>query len=107
MKERSKRPPELNLLRACVAIAIVPLAFRGTSCGQDFDFHLQSWMEAAQQWRDGILYPHWVASANYGAGEPRFVFYPPFSWTLGAFLGTIFPWTWTPIAFNALCLLAM
>jgi hypothetical protein len=107
MKEPSKRPPELNLLRACVAIAIVPLALRGTSCGQDFDFHLESWMEAARQWRQGVLYPHWVASANYGAGEPRFVFYPPFSWTLGAFLGTIFPWTWAPIAFDAICLLAM
>ena len=104
---KSKRQPELNLLRACVAIVIAPLALRGTSCGQDFDFHLESWMEAARQWSQGVLYPHWVASANYGAGEPRFVFYPPFSWTLGAFLGTILPWTWTPMAFTAICVLAM
>ena len=108
MKEKSKRPPELNLLRACVLIVIAPLVVRGTSCGQDFDFHLQSWIEAARQWRQGVIYPHWVASANYGAGEPRFVFYPPLSWTLGAFLGTIFPaWTWIPIAFTVICVLAM
>jgi hypothetical protein len=108
MKEKPRRPPELNLLRACVLIVIAPLVVRGTSCGQDFDFHLQSWMEVARQWRLGVIYPHWVASANFGAGEPRFVFYPPLSWILGALLGTILPaWTWTPIAFIALCVLAM
>jgi hypothetical protein len=111
MNERSKLQspprPELVLFLACVAVILVPLALRGTSCGQDFDFHLQSWMEAASHWRQGILYPHWLASANYQTGEPRFVFYPPLSWTLGGILGTIFPWTWTPILFVTTCLLAM
>jgi hypothetical protein len=111
MNERSKLPspprPELILFLACVAITIAPLALRGTSCGQDFDFHLQSWMEASLHWRQGIFYPHWLASANYQTGEPRFVFYPPLSWTLGGILGTIFPWTWTPILFVTTCLLAI
>jgi hypothetical protein len=107
MNERPKRHPELNLLRACVAIVLAPLVLRGTSCGQDFDFHLESWMEAARQWRQGVLCPHWVASANFGAGEPRFIFYPPLSWILGGILGTIFPWTWTPVAFTAICVLAL
>ncbi len=111
MNEKSKRQspsrPELILFLACVAIAIAPLALRGTSCGQDFDFHLESWMEAARQWYQGVFYPHWVASANYQAGEPRFVFYPPLSWMLGAILGTFFPWAWTPILFTTICLLAM
>ena len=111
MNERSKLQspsrPELILFLACIAIAIAPLALRGTSCGQDFDFHLESWMEAARQWHQGVLYPHWIASANYQAGEPRFVFYPPLSWMLGAILGIFFPWTWTPILFVTICLLAM
>ena len=55
-------------------------------------------MEVLRQWHQGVAYPHWAASANYGAGEPRFVFYPPLSWMLGALLGLVMPWTWTPLA---------
>jgi 6-pyruvoyl-tetrahydropterin synthase related domain len=89
-----------SLILACAAIAVLPLAWRGTSCGHDFDFHLQSWLEVVHHWGEGILYPHWDASANYGAGEPRFVFYPPVSWLVGAVLGAFLPWTWTPVAFT-------
>jgi uncharacterized membrane protein len=88
-----------SLILACAAIAVLPLAWRGTSCGHDFDFHLQSWLEVVHHWREGVLYPHWDASANYGAGEPRFIFYPPVSWLLGALLGAVLPWSWTPVAF--------
>lgn len=87
-----------SLILACAAIAVLPLAWRGTSCGHDFDFHLQSWLEVLHHWREGVLYPHWDASANYGAGEPRFVFYPPVSWLIGAVLGALLPWAWTPVA---------
>lgn len=93
------------LLLAAVGIAVLPLAWRGSSCGQDFDFHLQSWMEVVAHWRAGVLYPHWAASANFGAGEPRFVFYPPLSWMLGAVLGVVLPWTWVGFVFTALVLL--
>lgn len=89
-----------SLILACAAIAVLPLAWRGTSCGHDFDFHLQSWLEVTHHWREGVLYPHWDASANYGAGEPRFVFYPPISWLFGAILGVLLPWNWTPVAFT-------
>jgi hypothetical protein len=94
-----------SLILACAAIAVLPLAWRGTSCGHDFDFHLQSWLEVVHHWREGVLYPHWDASANYGAGEPRFVFYPPISWLLGAILGALLPWTWTPVAFTLIALI--
>ena len=95
------------LYLACAGIAVLPLAWRGVSCGHDFDFHLESWLEVLRQWRQGVVYPHWAASANYGAGEPRFVFYPPLSWMLGAILGATLPWAWTPLAFTLLALAAM
>jgi hypothetical protein len=73
-------------------IATSPDLIRKTSCGHDFDFHLASWLDAAASWRHGLFYPHWAPSPNYGAGEPRFVFYPPLTWMLGAAFGLIFPW---------------
>lgn len=95
-----------SLVLACALIAALPLAWRGTSCGHDFDFHLQSWLEVIRHWREGMLYPHWDSSANYTAGEPRFVFYPPASWLIGALLGLLMPWSWTPVAFTLLALIA-
>jgi hypothetical protein len=92
------------VILACAVIATVPLAVKGASCGQDFDFHLQSWLAVGEQWRHGVLYPHWIQGANYGAGEPRLVFYPPFSWMLGAFLGSILPWNAAPVAFTLIVL---
>ena len=100
-RARSRR----SLLLAVCLMAVLPLAWRGTSCGQDFDFHLQSWLDVVSHWHHGILYPHWAGSANYLTGEPRFVFYPPFSWTLGGLLGLVFPWPWTPVAYTLLAFL--
>jgi hypothetical protein len=85
-------------------LAITPQLIRGNSCGHDFDVHLVSWLDCVNAWKHGIVYPHWTPSANYGAGEPRFVFYPPLTWMLGASLGLIFPWTFAPIAMTFLTL---
>jgi hypothetical protein len=96
--------PALVLLAA--ALATAPLFLRGVSCGDDFDFHLISWFDAQQSWRHGLFYPHWTPSANFGAGEPRFVFYPPLTWMLGAALGFVLPWSLVPIAMIFLLLSA-
>lgn len=80
-------------------LAILPLLSRGNSFGHDFDFHLLSWMETAKNWHQGVPYPHWLESANYGAGEPRFIFYPPATWMLGAVLGSLTSWTAAPMLF--------
>lgn len=87
-------------------VGIVPLLTLGPSCGHDFDFHLQSWLAVTAAWHGGLVAPQWVAAANFGAGEPRLLFYPPLSWLLGAGLGMVLPWAAVPAAFTAVCLMS-
>jgi hypothetical protein len=86
-------------------LACLPVVLRRDSCGDDLQFHLLSWFDTQQSWRLGAAYPHWSPSANYGAGEPRFIFYPPLTWMAGAALGLVLPWNWVPVAllFLLLC----
>src|SRR5215475_4674574 len=86
---RDRRP--YLLIPIAAFIAILPLI---------------NWFEALKQFRHGNLYPHWAYTPAWNAGEPRFVFYPPLSWTIGALLGAILPWTWTPVAYTWLALSA-
>jgi 6-pyruvoyl-tetrahydropterin synthase related domain len=84
--------PLLAIATAAFAVEI-PFFFLGTPSGHDVEFHLYSWLEVLSQWKHGIVYPRWASLAHFGYGEPRFVFYPPASWTLGALLSAVFPWT--------------
>jgi len=100
------RFPGPALILVAAAIAAAPVALNGPFCGDDFQFHLISWLDAQQSWRQGIPYPHWTPSANYGAGEPRFIFYPPLTWMLGAALGLVLPWASVPVVMIFLLLSA-
>jgi hypothetical protein len=86
------RPAGVALIVLAAGLVWIPFVARGISCGHDFDFHFESWFEIARAWRSGMIYPHWADSPNWGAGEPRFVFYPPLTWILGAALGMGLSW---------------
>jgi hypothetical protein len=96
---------ELLLIPAAALIASFARFFHGTSCGHDFEFHLISWLETQRDWSQGVLYPHWAQSPDWGAGEPRFLFYPPLTWLLGALLGYVVAWNWVPEAMTFLFLI--
>lgn len=85
-------------------LLILPLLLHGPSCGHDFGFHMQSWMDASDQMRHGVLFPHWAYSTAFNAGEPRFIFYPPLSWWLGSLLFLALPVALAPAAFTFVAL---
>ena len=80
------------MIAIAATLATLPIAFRGNPWGHDVNLHLRSWMDAAQQFREGSVFPRWAAGANQGFGEPFFIFYPPLSRLIGMTLGLILPW---------------
>jgi hypothetical protein len=87
-------------------VAEIPFFFLGTPSGHDVEFHTYSWLEVLAQCKQGVLYPRWASMAHFGYGEPRFVFYPPASWILGAALTALLPWTIVPSVYLWLALVA-
>ncbi len=105
MLAKAERVPQPILSRALLlpllaSIVVFSLFRHGPSCGHDFGFHMQSWMDAAEQMRHGPLLPRWAFSPAFNAGEPRFVFYPPLSWLWGAFLLLLLPPALVPAVYT-------
>ncbi|HTJ30214.1 MAG TPA: 6-pyruvoyl-tetrahydropterin synthase-related protein, partial [Acidobacteriaceae bacterium] len=103
-----------KIVLGILAIALVPVLLQALFGygGQGFTMHLPSWLElktlwGLHEWRAG-----WASEANFGLGDPRFTYYPPVSFVLGAGLGVVLPvrilpaiYTWIVFALSGLGML--
>lgn len=79
--------------------------------GHGFSQHVPSWLELKTLWTLHEWRAGWAPGANYGLGDPRFTYYPPVSFVVGAGLAMVLPFWMVPAAFTwlvfALCGLGM
>src|SRR5206468_11917460 len=89
----------LGVCLGTALLVIAPFFWLGNDSGHDFGFHAASWLDAAGQWKEGMFSPRWTEWAIHGFGGPRFIFYPPLSWMLGAARTIMAAWNAVPAGF--------
>jgi hypothetical protein len=80
--------------------------------GSGFSLHVPSWLELKNLWQLHEWRAGWAPGANFGLGDPRFTYYPPASFALGAALALQLPfwivpavYTWIVFALSGLGML--
>jgi hypothetical protein len=87
------------LILGIPTLVVAPFFIWGYPRGHDIAFHVNTWADFIHSWKEGTVFPGWAAWANFGFGEPRFIFYPPLSRFLAAAISLAFPWRTVPGVF--------
>ncbi|HEY8561586.1 MAG TPA: 6-pyruvoyl-tetrahydropterin synthase-related protein [Pyrinomonadaceae bacterium] len=83
ISDRPKRFESWFIAAACLGVlAMLPVFFRGFPVGADFDNHFRFALPFYEEIERGNYFPGWLAESNFGFGDPRFRFYPPFLYYL-------------------------
>ncbi|MEK7723093.1 MAG: 6-pyruvoyl-tetrahydropterin synthase-related protein [Acidobacteriota bacterium] len=79
----------LTVLFIVSGLMILPIYLSGIPNGNDLPQHYQFALTFKQGLQNGILYPSWAATPNFGFGDIGIRFYPPFSYYVLVFFEAI------------------
>jgi hypothetical protein len=72
---------------AATCVFCQPLLYKGYIFGHDVFSHFLWAQQFVHSIKEGVVYPQWVADANFGCGNASFIFYPPFTFYSYALAG--------------------
>ena len=103
----------MKIVGGILVVALLPVLLQAIFGygGHGFGQHVPSWLELKTLWTFNEWRAGWAPGANFGLGDPRFTYYPPVSFVVGAGLAMVLPFRTVPAVFEwlvfALCGLGM
>ncbi len=85
-----------STLRA--SVVFLPILIYGFPKGTDIGFHFRWNYYFAEEFRQGNLYPRWLAAANHGYGSPVTLYYAPLQFYVTTALDFLVHDTWRAIS---------
>lgn len=82
-------PLWLIVIAALSALVILSAPFWVSIAGHDGLYHRNWISQFSEQFRDGTLYPRWMAKSFSGFGSPAFYFYPPLAYHTAGILSLL------------------
>lgn len=71
---------DLAVLVLAAVLMVVPILVNGIPTGNDLPHHYRFALQINESLSQGVIYPSWGGTANYGLGDVGIRFYPPLSY---------------------------